>query len=399
MDRAVADSLREYWKLGKKLTATLLILIFALSTALLAIAAQAHFTLGRPTGTSPYRVRDFHPHVPSPTGYVWPGSGVVTIDTGTGAPSPVTWAQQGYMSPPGYQSPFSTNPPGSPSSWLQLAGNAYAPFGAILTSTDDHDNVGDLIFGINFTTGHDFIEYDEIGLITYDSLTIYVPPEFKPPVDWTAADTSNIVTTITNDYASIYVWKADVKDPFGPGWWVIYIHPLMGRIVIDDSFGASGGLVFTEENGFKEWYYVRVNGLTAPKIAGRYQFKMFIGEDYPTVSAVNDAGEPYTGDGYPILSIMPAENWPVLLVKGEVDPGIIEGTVRYGGWNANLYNKPIQLPGRVRAVGVADDECDLAIIASFPVENSESCIVRSGSVVVRNPRELARCIIQSREFR
>ena len=56
------------------------------------------------------------------------------------------------------------------------------------------------------------------------------------------------------------------------------------------------------------------------------------------MNAVNDAGTPYTGDGYPILSTMPAENWPVLLVKGEVDPGIIEGTVRYGAWNTALYN-------------------------------------------------------------
>ena len=54
-------------------------------------------------------------------------------------------------------------------------------------------------------------------------------------------------------------------------------------------------------------------------------------------------------------STMPVENWPVMLVKGEVDPGIIEGIVRYGAWNQALYNLPIQLPGRVRAVGIADD--------------------------------------------
>ena len=47
------------WKLSKKLTAIFLVLIFALSTALIAIPVQAHFTLGRPTGTIPYRVRDF----------------------------------------------------------------------------------------------------------------------------------------------------------------------------------------------------------------------------------------------------------------------------------------------------------------------------------------------------
>jgi len=56
-----------------------------------------------------------------------------------------------------------------------------------------------------------------------------------------------------------------------------------------------------------------------------------------------------------ITSTMPAENWPVLLVKGEVDPGIIEGTVRHGSWNEALYGKPIQLPGVVRAVGVTPE--------------------------------------------
>jgi len=226
-----------------------------------------------------------------------------------------------------------------------LAGNTYAPFGAILTSTEDHDNVGDLIFAINFTT----VEIDRLLLaetvaFVYFGLTIYIPPEFKPPVDWVAADTSNIVTTITNNYEDMYVWKADVKDPFGPGWWVVYI----------DRY-----LVFDADHDFSEWYYVRVNGMTAPKIAGRYMFKMFLGNSYPTMSGVDDAGrilrEGIEMFDVPLLSTMPAENWPVLLVKGEVDPGIIEGTVRYGAWNLDLYNTPLQLPGRVRAVGVADD--------------------------------------------
>jgi hypothetical protein len=47
------------------------------------------------------------------------------------------------------------------------------------------------------------------------------------------------------------------------------------------------------------------------------------------------------------------ENWPVLLVKGEVDPAIISGTIRYGDLNTTLYRLPIELPGLVRAVGVA----------------------------------------------
>jgi hypothetical protein len=86
--------------MSKKLSAVFLVLIFILGTALIAVPAQAHFTLGRPTATVPYRVRDFDPHVPGPTGYVWPGAGVVTLGSGSGAPSPVTWAQMGYMSHP-----------------------------------------------------------------------------------------------------------------------------------------------------------------------------------------------------------------------------------------------------------------------------------------------------------
>jgi hypothetical protein len=342
-----------------KLSAAFLALLFVFSTILIAVPAQAHFTVGRPTGTLPYRVRDFDPHVPGPTGYVWPGSGVVTLPTGSGAPSsPVTWAQQGYMSPPGYQSPFSTNPPGSPSSWLQLSGNAYAPFGAMLTSTDDHDNVGDLVFGINFTTNG----MSTSGNYLYHNIAIYIPPEFVPPVDWAAptGDTSNIITTITNNEGAIWVWKADVKDPFGPGWWVIYITPWVPlrrdtNVGTYQNYGSNlRGILFSAANSYQEWYYVRVNGMIAPRIAGRYNFKIFLSDNYPTFNVVDQAGV-FTKPSTIYPSTMPVENWPVLLVKGEVDPGIIEGTVRYGAWNTALYNLPIQLPGRVRALGIADD--------------------------------------------
>ena len=51
---------------------------------------------------------------------------------------------------------------------------------------------------------------------------------------------------------------------------------------------------------------------------------------------------------------MPMENWPVLLVKGEVDPAIITGTVKFGDQsNPNFYGLPLNLPGRIRAVGTA----------------------------------------------
>jgi len=310
--------------MNDRLYAMLLVMMFALSTFLITIPTNASFTIGRPIGTAPYYMRDSNPHVPGPTGYVWPGSGVVTLPTGSGAPSDVTWTQ-----------------------------GADLPIGAILASTEDHDNVGDLIFGISFTS--DGLTQAQQALdYLYTSLTIYIPPEFKPPVNWQSADTSNIITTITNDYGAIYVWKADVKDPFGPGWWVIYIN-LYAYLPRPSSVATNGvnprGILFSESNSYNEWYYVRVNGMKAPKIAGKYVFKMFLDDSFPTTSAVNDGGE----NQNTILSTMPAENWPVLLVKGEVDPGIIEGNVRCGSSNTQLYGQALQLPGCVRAVGIADD--------------------------------------------
>ena len=46
---------------------------------------------------------------------------------------------------------------------------------------------------------------------------------------------------------------------------------------------------------------------------------------------------------------VPTQNWPVLLVKGELDPAIITGTIRYGGYNSTLYGNPMQEAGMVTA--------------------------------------------------
>src|SRR5208337_243071 len=46
---------------------------------------------------------------------------------------------------------------------------------------------------------------------------------------------------------------------------------------------------------------------------------------------------------------LPTQNWPVVLVKGEIDPAIITGTIRYAGYNQSLYSQPIQEAGRVYA--------------------------------------------------
>jgi hypothetical protein len=46
---------------------------------------------------------------------------------------------------------------------------------------------------------------------------------------------------------------------------------------------------------------------------------------------------------------MQVEDWPVMLVEGEVTPSIITGTIRYGDRNNRSHSQPIQLPGRVYA--------------------------------------------------
>src|SRR5208283_4892518 len=145
----------------RKVTALLVVAIFLLSTLAIGIPVQAHFTLGNLTGTYRFHSEDFDPHVSGVIGYVWPGGG---LNAYTGVPN----AASSVLSP-GYQSPYpctlageptgnggivgssgnaaQCNPTGAPtSSWYQLQGSAYAPFGAVLTGS-----TGDLIFAINAT--------------------------------------------------------------------------------------------------------------------------------------------------------------------------------------------------------------------------------------------------------
>jgi len=362
-------------KMNTKIAATLTILIFALSTVAIAVPpASAHFTVGQLTGVSRWRTQDFDPHVPGVVGYVFPGGGSAAWG---GAPSSAFPA-------PGYQSPYpGGNPAGAPSSsWYQLEGNAYAPFGAILTSTDDHANKGDLIFAMNFTPPAGFA-----GNVYFRRWYIYIPPEFGTVVR------TQVTTTVTDDYNFIRVSKAAWNDPFGPGWTVVQIRGEDGwgtavsstsinspNPTVDRGVGRGprrGIMAFTAARGYAEWFYVRVNGVTAPTIAGRYFFKYIMractdsggglcsGRNYLSYppSFYDAAGAP-AGLGIPVgadpgsLAVdreVPVQNWPVLLVKGEIDPAIIDGVLRYAGTNTTLYGTPLNLAGRVRAVGIATD--------------------------------------------
>jgi hypothetical protein len=293
------------------------LLVFVAVVSPLSPAVSAHFTLGHLQGSSRWRSDDFDPHVPGPLGYVWPGAGLSTY---LGQPTGL---------PPGYQSPYpGGNPPGAPSSWYQLEGNSYSPFGAILTSTSDRNNVGDLIFAMNFS---DPLALAPPAVVGFYRWYIYIPPEF------TGISARSVVTSITNDYGDIAVYSGGFNDPFGPGWRIIRI-----------TTRAPYTIVFTAAHNYDEWYYVRVNGVRAPTIAGRYFFKMFLVPSGKTLAT-------YPTDYSASIYTMPVQNWPVLLVKGDVDPAIVHGTIRFGSWNSSLYSLPITLPGRVRAVGIANN--------------------------------------------
>jgi len=327
-----------------------------LSLSLLCIPVFAHATLGNLVSFPPYPESDSDPHVSGPTVYLWPGAASAYFG-------------KLHEFPPGYQTLGSN----------LFASAGYSPFSAILTSTTDRESTGPLILGINFTNpcafGWNDADNDCKGgmqyMANYTGLTIYIPPEFDLSTIVSSYNPGLIQTTFAanaNDVVAIV--KASQTDPWGPGWWVISME---------------GDIHWWPQHDYREWYYVRINDVGAPKIAGKYFLKVFLSDeffnfDYPGMTrnlivnghqcAICNEGTtadpsysiiPYSG---PTNATVPVENWPVVLVKGEVDPAIISGTIRYGSFNATLYGNPINLPGRVRAVGLALDPYQSSLVST-----------------------------------
>ncbi len=305
----------------KKLVAALTIAIFLLSTLAVVTPAKAAFTLGNLTGTYRYHANDYFP-VTGPIGYVFPGGGQ---DWYTGAWGPgggVVGPHTTPFSSPGYQTPWpGGNPIGAPSSsWYQLEGHTYTPFGAVLTGS-----TGDLIFAINASAA-----WKNRGIFGYDRWYILIPPEFTMP------SKAQISTTIRNDYARISTFKLGYDDAFAPGWNVVYVwaNGICYQNCATTTPDIHGFINFTKAQD--NWYYVRINGVRAPNIAGKYFFKMWLHGD--------EAESHFLPSTW-----VNASNWPVMLVKGEVDPAIITGTIRYGPYNASLAGQPVQEAGKVWA--------------------------------------------------
>src|SRR5208337_1773071 len=218
--------------------AALTIAIFVLSTlAIMTPNVKADFTLGALTPSYPFHQQDFDPHVSGVIGYVFPGGGLAALTGSPGTASSVL--------SPGYQAPYpctsngqelgngvivgtpgnapGCNPPGAPSSsWYQLQGSAYAPFGAVLSGS-----TGDLIFAINATADTCPGGVSQQGLCSahlsdqlgWSGVTIFLPPGFTLPV----MDGSNVVTTITNSYGNIQVLKVSPYDRYAPGWTAVNV--------------------------------------------------------------------------------------------------------------------------------------------------------------------------------
>ena len=174
------------------------------------------------------------------------------------------------------------------------------------------NSVGDLIFAISssgFSNAHG-----------WDTLAILVPPEFHDILP------EQVVSTITNNYANVFVGRLSPSDRFGPRWTIVSV-----------TADANTHRQFINFTTGTEWYYVRLNVVIAPSIAGNYFFKMYLFS-----SLAPGAGELPSG-------WIPTQNWPTFLVKGEVDPASLTGNIRYGSYNSSLNGAPIQEAGKVWA--------------------------------------------------
>ncbi|MGA2784406.1 MAG: hypothetical protein ABSF09_06885, partial [Candidatus Bathyarchaeia archaeon] len=348
--------------MNRKLSALGVVTLFLFASLVVANPVTAHFTLGDLTGTYRYHANDFDPHVPGVIGYVWPGGGQNSY---AGSP--------GFASVnlgPGYQSPYPGGKPGATpgfsgnapsSSWYQLEGDAYAPFGAVLAGS-----TGDLIFALNataWTTAACQASNGGAGCTRFtgrwDTVAILIPPGFS------TSSSPQVVSTITNDYSGIAIARLGPYDRYAPGWTMIEIFSDAGATARTQTTATpvyyDHQLIDFTPAG--EWYYIRINGVLAPSVAGRYFFKILlystsasIGGEEGTAGIIQSSSNCAASFPTPpsllaesCSQFIPTENWPVMLVKGEVDPAIMTGTIRYAGYNQSLYNLPVKEAGRVYA--------------------------------------------------
>jgi len=182
----------------------------------------------------------------------------------------------------------------------------------------------------------------------WDTWFILIPPEFTVP-GAASFDASQITSTLTNSYDRVFVGKLSPYDRYAPGWTLV-------AITVDGVGNPGYNHQFLNFTSAGEWYYARINGVTAPSVAGRYFFKMFLYSSSnrygvgPTLGNAPGILNPDTAGNAENPGVwVPPQNWPVMLVKGETDPAIITGTLRYAGYNQSLYQTAIAEAGKVWA--------------------------------------------------
>ena len=315
--------------MSKRVLAAFLVTLFIIATFATVAEVQAHYTLGlQGTGVpgSP---------VPTPNTY-----GAETIAGDNHVAGHIAYVTPGLN----FKLPKDQLP------------NYYSPDGAIITETS-----GALLFFINFTSMDAYNRQAEgAGLgaaidIKYDGdfanwLYIAIPPEFGVTEGWEDMTEAYVVTSITNNYATIETGKFSSTNGFAPNWWYVRISSWSETDHLDKGYlyvGGSDPYPDRQIRGgdFDGCYWVWVGGLTAPSCAGKYFFKVL----YTNPTWAIAPWEQYIS--------FPAANYPTLVVKGELDPGYISGTVLYCGsyYYGYYYGDPIWKPGRVTAEGEAID--------------------------------------------
>jgi len=323
------NSRGENGKLNNRILAAFLVTLFIVATFATVAEVQAHYTLGEQSPTGP--VPDTYGSDETPWTSGIEGHHVEGI--------------LGYVKAGLYYA--------YPQDQLD---NYYSPDGAIITDTS-----GGLTFYINFTD----VEVDEethpdgaalnIGReVDYSGNWLYIciPPEFGVPAGWVdhTAGEAYVTTSITNDYKTIQTGQFASDHDYAPSWWYVRISSYTLPDHEDKGYLYQPGMdPYPDRQIRTGWakglYSVSVSGLTAPSIAGKYMFKILYTDpawaDSPSMS---------------YLSI-PYQNYPTLVVKGELDPGYISGRVLYCGsyYFGEFYGKGVKKPGRVVAEGEAID--------------------------------------------
>jgi|GEM_PF-1637360 len=179
-------------------------------------------------------------------------------------------------------------------------------FSMVLTGTR-----GDLLFQINLSAPKYLIQ-------------TYVPPEFGGLIP---GNTTNIWTSVTNDYRNVQVQKLRYNDTIAPLWYRIDVRNQTG-----DPY--SPNLIS------KGTHYVRVLDIQAPQICGRYFFKIFTqSSTYDTPSSI--------GSG----------NFPTVVVSSSLNPAYISGRLLacQRGYDYYYYvGRPISASGKVTVEGITD---------------------------------------------